>query len=129
MAKRLLKKAKIDQSIEISEKNGTGINFRLDNNQWEIRKSVSAIIGKTRFIDEGISAGRPYIKTKISYYDGKDQNGQTKFVNKNVYFTNDHNKDMIGSIKEKIKPNSNVAVVGVQSSQDNYEGYFYFPLS
>jgi hypothetical protein len=128
MAKRLKKKAKIDQNIDIFEKDGVGVNFKIDNNNWELAKSVSAIIGKTRFIDEGTSAGRPYIKTKVSFYNGKDQNGQAKFENKNIYFTNDHNKDMIGSIREKIKPNSNVAIVGVQSSQDNYEGYFYFPL-
>lgn len=131
-ADRIRGKVEIGDEIEIAMQKDSVTNFKVGDN-WEIMRSISAIIGNTAFLDEGhTTKGAPYVRVNQSIYQGKDANGNNVFETAYVYFDNNQNADMINSVKEKIPPKTMSAIVCSKNQgtdKDNvYTGYYFVPI-
>ena len=129
-ADRIAAKAVIGSEIEIAEQNGEVTNFRVGDGKWEIRRSLSAIVGKVAFVDEGeTNTGVPFVRINISVYKGKDINGNSKYENVYAYFDDSRSSGMISQCKKLMKRGEIVVVVGTKNehsgTHDAYSGYFF----
>lgn len=131
-ADRIKTKASVGEEIEIAMQNGNVTNFKIGDN-WEIQRTLSAIIGNSAFLDEGkTSKGSPYIRVNQSIYQGKDKNGNNQYETAYVYFDNSQNMEMITSVREKLQPRTpNVIVCSKNQGGDKdnvYTGYYFITL-
>ena len=131
-ADRIKAKAEVGVDIDIAFQNGEVSNFKIGD-EWEIRRNISAIIGSVAFLDEGkTTKGTPYIRVNQSIYKGKNKDGVSQFDTAFVYFDSNQNRDMINSVREKLKPKTSCVLVcskNKNTEKDNvYSGYYFIPI-
>jgi hypothetical protein len=132
-ADRIRGKVSVGEEIEVAMQNNAVTNFKVSDN-WEISRSISAIIGNTAFLDEGhTSRGNAYVRVNQSIYQGKDDKGNSSYDTAYIYFDNTQNADMINSVKEKIPPKTTNVIVCSKNQggdKDNvYTGYYFIPIT
>lgn len=126
------KKIRIGTKIAVQEQNGKMMNFAVDGN-WEINRSVSAVIGNVAFVDESRTpSGAPRVKVNISIFDHKDRaTNENVYRNCYIYFDNENNPNMVESVKQKMKQHAPVAIVGKRNEKmekETYTGYYFINI-
>lgn len=127
---RIAGKLKIGNEVAIQYQNGKMTNFSIDGN-WEITHTISAVIGSVAFIDETNDGDKQRVRLNISVYDHRDKaTGQNIYRNVYVFFDNANNAKMVESVKTKIKPRTQVAVVGKRTMKEKeiYTGFYFLNL-
>jgi hypothetical protein len=131
-ADRARKNNVMGTNMEVVVENGEVKNFKVNDNNWEIDNSIYAIIGKVSYIDEGTTpSNNPYVRINQSIYIGKS-NGESNFAPAYTYFDNQRSSEMLGTIKECVKPTDNVAVICRKNSskkdERQFTGFYFVPL-
>lgn len=132
-ADRVRARAKIGYDIDIAVQNDAITNFKIGDN-WEITRSISAIIGNVAFLDKGTThRNTPYIRANMSIYNGRDKNGESNYETAYVYFDNSQNAEMISSVETKIPPKTPAVIVCSKNKPDDetdnvYTGYYFMPI-
>jgi hypothetical protein len=123
----------VGDTLSVVIQDGKIINFAINDN-WEIHRSISAIIGNVAFVDECVTTeGNPSIKVNISIFDHKDKNtGENIFKNCYIYFDNENNPDMVERVKENVKTHSPIAIVGSKHGKNHdkeiFRGYYFINI-
>lgn len=123
------RKATVGNKISVIKQGDNIQNFAL-NDKWEISRSINAVIGRVAFIDETKDENKsPRLKLNVSYFSHTNrETGEKVYKNVYCYFDNNKNSNMVESVKQRVKQNSQVAIIGKKNSNAKIETYtgFYF---